>query len=312
LVALLVLCAVPSAFGLDKAPDRLRLATSKNAWCALTFIADEQGFFKEEKLDVELMYTQGGRYSLDALVSGSAEAANIVGENAAYYGYTGSRDLNVRLVIVSSTSTAVVARKSAGILRPEDISGKRLALSPATTSDSFAHRFIEKYGLKDVQILKVQPSAMQTNMIARGADAAVTWDPFISNIKKQLGADAIVFYEPASTSIGYMLLSVSPSWMQTHPQVVQRLENAYQRAADFAAKNPAEAQAIVARRAAMDLDVVKSNWLRTDFHIRGPEMALPEVKRIGEWIHAHQEDYQSKPLPDYSIYFDSPHEDKTK
>jgi ABC-type nitrate/sulfonate/bicarbonate transport system substrate-binding protein len=269
----------------------------------LTFVADEKGFFKKEGLDIELIYTQGGRYSLDALLAGSAEAANIVGENVGYYGYTGGRDLKVLSVIISSTSNAIVARRSAGISKPEDLEGKRLAISPGTTSDVFSRRFMDVHGIKNVQIIRVQPNAMQMTVLAKGADAAATWDPFISNIAKQLGKDAVVFYEPASTYLGYMFLAVSPAWERAHPQAVRKLENAYQMAAEFAARNPEESQAIVARRASMDLETVETDWKLTDFSLRPAGVALPEVQKIGAWIHANQDGYATKPVPDYSIYF---------
>ena len=185
----------------------LTFSTGKNMWCGLGVIAHEKGFFKEEGLSVRVQYLAAGKYNLDALVSNSAEFATIVEVNLAYFGYTGNTSVVTIASLVNSTSSGIVARRSSGIEKPEDLKGKRLALSPGTTSDMFANRCIEKYGLSsdNVDIRKIQPLAMEGAILSDGVDAASTWDPHIYSISTKLGEDAIVFRDAEDETRAYIL-----------------------------------------------------------------------------------------------------------
>jgi len=309
LVAILILpvgCSKDGDKGESKRPIKVTLATAKNVWCSLPLIALEKGFFDKEGLDVDAQYLQGGRYCLDALLSKSAEFANIVEVNVAYIAYTGNTNLSVLANVVSSESSAIAARKSSGILKPEDIRGKRLAISPAMTSEIFAHRFLKKYGMtqKDVEIHKVQPLAMQATMAGKGADAASTWQPFIYNIQRSLGDDAIVFTDPEIYT-GYETLAVRKDWAAQNPKVVKAFLRALKLAEAFAKEHPEEAKTIVAKAINLDREIVDAIWSEFNMSLVLDEKHMTnEVTAIGKWIRETQQDYLGKPLPDYSQYFD--------
>ena len=288
-------------------PAKVSLALGKNMWCGISIIAKNKGFFAEQGLDVDMQYLQSGRYCLDALVSKSTDIANIVEVNVAYFGYTGATNFAVVGNIVSSTSSAIVARKSAGISKPEDIRGKRLAYAPGTTSDIFANRFLTKYGLseKDVQLLKVQPLAMQTTLIAKGADAVSTWQPMIQSITKGLGEDALVLKDP-SIYIGYMSIAVRKDWAAQNRDKVIRFLRANQAAARFMKSNTVEAQQIISKEINLDIETVEATWGEHEFGLTmDVKETLDAVIAIGKWIAQTQEGYDGKPLPAYADAFDT-------
>jgi hypothetical protein len=64
----------------------------------------------------------------------------------------------------------------------------------------------------------------------------------------------------------------------------------------------------MAQYCAMDAESMEDNWPLLDFTLRAPEQALNQIAQDGEWIHNELEGYRSKPVPDYSMYFDAPHE----
>jgi len=251
------------------------LATAKNLWNALSLVALANGYFAQEGLDVEAQYLQGGRYCLDALLSGSANFANIGEVNVADLGYTGNEDVRVIGTIVSSDSSAIIGKRSAGITKPEDIRGKRLALSPGMTSEIFAYRFLERYGIapSDVEIVRIQPLAMQGTMIGDGADAASTWEPFIHNIRQSLGENSVVFTGPEIFT-GYEFLAVRNSWAREHPREVEAFLRANRRAASYIKEHPQEAQAIVAQAINLDLPIVTAIWDQFDMLLTLDSAAL--------------------------------------
>jgi len=293
--------------GTSKKLTKITLATSKNIWCTYSLIADEQGFFAKEGLDVDVEYLQAARYSLDAVISGSADFGNIVEVNVSYLGYTGADNISIVGTIVSSSdSSAIVARKSSGISKPADLKGKTLALAPGTTSDVFANRFLAKYGLTadDVELMKVQPMAMQGAFIGKGADAVSIWQPFIHGILTAVPDDAVVLSDP-DVYTGYMTIATRKDWVAQNQDPVKAFMRALRSASKFVDENPEEAQKIVSKAIGLDLEVVKSIWGQYTFSLSmDTEQMIKNVTEIGEWIGETQEGYAGKPLPDYTKYFD--------
>ena len=288
-----------------KQPAKVTLATSKNMWCALSLIAYEKGYFKDEGLDVDLKYLEAGRYCMDAVVSGSADFGNVVEVNVAYLGFTGDENNCIIGTIVSSTSSAVVARKSSGISRPEDVKGKRLALSPGTTSDIFANRFLAKYKYtnRDVDVRKIQPLAIQGAVVAKEVDAASTWQPFVYNISKALGDDAVIFKD-STIYIGYENVAVRRGWAAKNPQTVTSFLKALRKAESFVKDNVSESQTMISRAINLDSAIVKATWGEYNMSLTMDDGTLTDaIGSIGRWIQT-QEGYVDKPLPDYHKYFD--------
>jgi len=282
------------------------LATSKNMWCTLSLIANEKGYFKQEGLDVDVKYLEAGRYCMDAVVSGSADFGNVVEVNVGYLGFTGNENVSIIGTIVSSTSSAIVARKSSGISKPEDIKGKRFALSPGTTSDIFANRFLAKYkfSTKDVDLRKIQPLAMQGAVVAKEIDAASTWQPFVYNISKAIGNDAVVFKDP-EIYVGYENIAVRRDWATKNTETVKAFLRAIKRAEDFVRNNLDEAQKTISTTINLDLEIVKATWDEYNITLTLNDKTLVnDITAIGKWINQTQEGYKDKALPDYQKYVD--------
>lgn len=280
------------------------LATSKNVWCTLALVALDRGFFADEGLDVDVKYLDAGRYCLDAVVSESADFGTIVEVNVAYHGFTTNENLAVVGTLAASTSSAIIARKSAGIQSPADLSGKTLALSPGTTSDIFAHRFLaaNKLSAANVTLRKIQPTALQPAMISRDIDAASTWEPFVHNIKTALGDDAVVFTAPTIYT-AYEMLAVRRDWAHSHTTQVDGFLKALKKAERFVLSNPSEAQAIVSRAINLDPSTVTAIWSLFDFNsTHNRATLLAAIRAEGEQIRANDESFTSKPLPNYEPY----------
>lgn len=296
----------PQGQASSKSRKPIRLATAKNVWNALPLIADEKGFFVQEGLAPKLDYLAAGRYCLDALLSKSADLGFIVEVNVAYLGYTADPSISVVTSIARSEDSAVVARRSSGIRVPEDLRGKTLALSPGTTSDIFAHRLLTKHGLRpeDLTLLNIQPNGMFAAATSGQVDAASTWEPFVHNITRALGSDAIVFRD-SSAYRGYMNLAVRRDWASRNSSVLLAAIRALRRAEEFARNYPDEAKSIVSRRIDLDRETVDAIWPMFDLRVTLDQQVLArDIATEGQWIRTAQPEYKGRQLPDYLGYID--------
>lgn len=308
--ALLVVSALcmPSC-SKEKGPESMKkvtLATSKNLWCSLALLAKSQGYFEQEGLDVNINIQDAGRYCMDAVVSKSAEFGTVVEVNVAYIGFSGNTNVTLVATVVESVDSAIIAWKSKGIQKPQDLAGKTLALSPGTTSDLFAHRFLQNNGIKHeaVEIRKLQPKAIQAAIVAREIDAASTWEPFVQNCRKAMGEDAVVFRDAVAYT-GFMNVAVRREWASQNADTVRAFLRALKKADKFIHEKPVEAQTILAKEINLDIEIVRAIWTNYEFKVALDEARLgAAITSEGQWIHQTQEGFTEKAVPEYSTYLD--------
>lgn len=286
---------------------KVSLTSSKNIWCTLPIIAKQRGFFNEEGLDVTMNYVQAAKLAMDALIAGSTEFATVVETNVAFLGFTGNTNINVISTVAEVYDGAIVARKSSGISNPADLKGKKIGILQGTTSQIFADKFLTKHGMdsKSVQVVNLQPVAIQTSLIGKEIDAGSIWQPFVFNIQKALGDDAVVFNDP-SVYTGLMNIAVGKEWLAKNPSTGLAFLRALRKAEQFVANKPDSAQALMAKEINLDLDVVKSIWSEYSFQLHlDSNQLLKAIREEGAWIKSTQPGFADKVVPDYEVYVNS-------
>jgi len=216
-------------------------------------------------------------------------------------GYSENTNVSIVASINDTSSTCIIARKSAGIENPEDLRGKKLALSSGTSSEIYAARFINKYNLSDdIEIVKMPTNTISSAIITESVDAISAWGPFLYNAQKALGEDAIFF---RGADVFNVLVAVDKDYANKNRDKVTRVLKAIEKAAAFAKDNESEAQEIVARVVNLDSEYIEEIWQFHDFHVSLDVENLERVIDIGEY-YKDDETNRGKSFPDYSIYFD--------
>lgn len=309
IIAILAFTAVSSGLKVQDVSKvgpstRVAMACSKNLWCALPILAEKKGFFDAHRLDVDLTYVQAAKFAMDALVSGSSDVAGVVETNVAFLGFTGNKDVRLVTTIVHSHDGGIVARRSAGIVKPEDLAGKKIGVLKGTTSQIFADRFFKKYRLEGrVEIVNLQPVAIQTAVVDGSIPAGSVWQPLIYNVIQATGGDALVFQDP-EVYVGTMNVATRRAWADSNPAAIDAFIASLQEALEFAQKRPAEAQATLAAEIDIPIETLAAIWNQYDYGVSMETTSLAaEIRRQGKWIVQTQPGFSDKSLPDYSLYF---------
>lgn len=288
------------------APQKIRLATSKNMWCALPLIAKARNYFREENIEVEFNYQTAGRFCMDAVVSNSADIGNVVEVNVSYIAFSSTSNVKIVATCVTSTGSTIVYRKDRGIKGLSDLKGKSLGYSPGTTSDIYANWLLEdaKMPAASLKLVKLQPPALQAAMVAGSIDAASTWEPFASNIRKSLGTKVAEIQRP-DLYVGSMNVAVGATFLSKHLNETRAFLRALKKAEKFVKEHPGEAQQLLSQEAAMPLDVVKSTWKYYDFSLGLDIASLKSAnEKEGKFILGSSPEFKGKPLPNYSNFYD--------
>src|SRR4249920_271782 len=131
----IVLKAALSAGGASA--ETLKVAVAQRGFWNSSFVefALQQGFFKQEGLDIEILYTEGGASTLTPVVAGSLDIAMTNGTLGAIAAF--AKGLPVKIISAEATGAPDAfwyARPESGISSIRDTNGKSVAFSSPGSS----------------------------------------------------------------------------------------------------------------------------------------------------------------------------------
>ena len=158
---------------------------------SLVWVAKEAGLFKENGLDVQLIFIGSSSILTQSVIAGDVPIAIMSGTAAINSQLAGSD-----VVIAASTKKDPALVTAKGISQPAQLKGKKLAVSRIGASSDFILRVIlKKLGLvadKDVAIVQVGSSPVRMAALANGvADGtALTFEEMM--VAKKMGFNVML------------------------------------------------------------------------------------------------------------------------
>lgn len=284
----------------------VRIATSKNLWCALTLIADKRGLFRAHGIEPELKYQAAGRLNMDALLGGAVDVANVVETNIAYQALNSASDLVVEGTIVTAGDYTILTRPGSAIRSAAHLKGKRLAYAQATGAESFLFWYIEKQALPStaLTLVPLQPAGLVDHFVGAGAEAVATWEPFVSTIRARVPKAEVLFEGQAGGFVGIMTVATRRNWADGHRDAIQAYRLAMAQASRFVLEEPAAAQETLATETGIPVETVRAIWKRFDFTYRSPSAA--DAQLVGDVVRRIIENVprmKGREAPDVAMYF---------
>lgn len=173
------------------AQDKLVLPvtySATNANMLSLWVAKDAGYFDEQGLDVRMLLIRGGSLAVQLLVTGQSPIGLIGGTSAAYAYLQGNKDI----VVISRLQNVMAYTLGAKpeIQKPEDIKGKKLAVSRfGSTSDFVAEYALKHLGLKKTDVTMIQIGLEGDRLLAmqRGDISLSVFSPIITPVVKKAG-----------------------------------------------------------------------------------------------------------------------------
>lgn len=216
------------------------------------WIAQEKGFFKQYGLDVELVNFVEDKEINAAFASGDMQAAN-VGNYQAVRLYNSGLDLRIVLLEdVSYTADAIIAPTS--IKSISDLKGLKVAYEEGTVHDVLINYALIQNGLalKDIQPVFVPAANTGTALIAGQVDAAITYEPYITETLKDHNNLHLLYTAAEKPGLISDVLVVNEKFLKENPETVKLLLKAWNAAMAYYKSNPEDAKAIIARGVGSD------------------------------------------------------------
>jgi len=198
-LAALVLAAALglSAPAFAQAPEKPRITIGVGGKPLLYYlpltIAERQGYFKAEGLDVEILDFPGGARALQALLGGSVDVVSGAYEHTISQQAKGQ---SIEALVLQGKNAGIVLgmpkAKAASYRSGADLKGQKIGVTaPGSSTNMFVNNILAKAGLKPdaVAIIGVGATAGAVAIVKRGEiDAIANLDPVIA----QLEADGTI------------------------------------------------------------------------------------------------------------------------
>ena len=257
------------------AQDTVTIAMSSGVNQVPTLVAEAQGFFEAEGLDVELKPVGRGAIAIEAVSGGSVQFAE-----SAHTTFFSAIDKGLPLVGVAVGARGyygklIASLENADLKTFADFKGKRIGTQVGTGMHMVLQIMLAEQGLTedDFEISNIRvrdmPAAMATGDTF---DAVLGWEPGMQRIVQAgKGVEVITARQIEELAkITYpFVLSAQREYVDANPEIVQGVVNAYAKAHKFIRENPDQAVEIYkafldTTGGGMDTETVKYMMFDTD------------------------------------------------
>lgn len=279
---LMTLAAAWVCGGVLAAP--LGLAVSNGPVSLLVYVADGNGYFKSEGLDLNLVECSSGRSCLKLLADGVTDLATAADVVVALNSFARPDLTIVGTLSASSHQIKLVARRSAGIARPEQVRGKRLATVQGTSAQYFLDSWLLFHGIegRTVTPIYLPPDELGPVLQLKDVDAIAIWEPLASNALKLLGDDGLTLPNPRVYTQHFNLVSTRTVISARRLELVKLLR-ALVRAQQFIRERPEAAAQLLARRLNIDILAAQTQIKEQDYRLRLDQSLVSTLSSQLRW-----------------------------
>lgn len=247
---------LPSA---SVAPVPIKVKVAINTWPGLGpfFVAARKGFDREEGVQLEVVMTESAEARGSSLVSGEYDLVGITLDTVVI---AASRGVPMAVVGKSDFShggDGIIAKRE--IRRVADLKGQRVACAEGQPSHFLLLNLLrrEKLGLRDIQLVPADDGGQAAFLFTSGSvDAAVTWDPWISQAGKLTTGHVLVTTREAPNLL-LGIVAANKNLLPERADRIARTLRAWFKAVQYVRDHPDESAALMAKEFNVSLEDFK-------------------------------------------------------
>lgn len=206
------------------------------------YVATKQGYFTANNVDVTYIPAASAAERDQLIAAGQADGMINDLVSVALYNKQAVRVQTVRFARTADAKTVmyrVLAAKNSGIKTPADLAGVPVGMSQGTVIDYVTSRLLEKEGLTQEQIKSVAVPKLPDRMalLNKGELKAATLPEPFGTMAQQSGAISLVD-DTKYPEYGYSVISFRKTVIDQHPEAIQGILVALEKATADINKNP--------------------------------------------------------------------------
>jgi len=264
--------------------EELVLAVARATMSLPFYIADSQGYFAAEGVNVRTQECTAGQHCLKLLFEGKAQLATAADIPVVFNSFERNDYAILATFVSSSRDVKLVTRKSAGITQAKQLEGKRVAVVKGTSAHYFldSSLILNDVDVKKVTVVSLQPDQMVAALERQEVDAVAIWEPFAYLAMKALGADGTIFPSPRIYTETFNLIAQRHTIAAREGDLVKVLR-ALERSQQFIRERPKQAQDILLERLKLDQGFVEWGWSDFDYRMSLDQSLVTTLEGEARW-----------------------------
>jgi len=290
-----------SGLGSQETPESITLGNMLYEYSGLVFIADDQGFFAANGLNVTLRDYVSTVASITGLENNETDIT-LVPE----YSIVTEAFKKENITVIGNSdkyeSVFLISRKDRGIENVSDLKGRKIGGSKGTIGEFYLGRFLELNGMRieDVTFTDM-PTTQYVETITNGSvDAVIVVYKYLDQSREQLGSN-LVAWPIQSSQKGYVVLTCRNDWASSHPETIIKVLKSVKQAEDYAITHPAEARAIIQKRMNYTDTAMADFWPDHEYALTLDQSLITAMEDEARWMIANNLTNATE-VPDFREY----------
>lgn len=203
------------------------------------YVALNQGYFKDEGLDVSIKTSQGTDKGMAALLSRSADIV-LIGPEASVYVANSESPVKTRVFagLTATDGFLLLARQPTNTFDWSMLKGKRvMSFRPGSNPDVFLQTAMAKHGLNpttDVTLVSnIGPAARAGAWMAGQADYGIFLEPEASNLEKDGHGKVVASIGEEVGQVDFTSFTTTDKYLKENPKVLDAWTKAVYRAQKY-------------------------------------------------------------------------------
>lgn len=209
------------------------------------YVALNQGYFKENGLDVSMKTSQGTDKGMAALLSDSADIV-LIGPEATIYVANSESPVKPKIfgALTATDGFLLLSRNPVEKFSWNMLKGKKvMSFRPGSNPDVFLETAMRKNGIdpgKDLKLVNnISPAARTGAWIAGQNDFAIFLEPEASNLESSGSGHVVASIGQEVGQVDFTVFTATDAYLKKHPAVAQGWVNAIAKAQKYVANAPA-------------------------------------------------------------------------
>ena len=212
-------------------------------------IAEQEGLFDKNNVNVQMKWFDGYIESMEALAAGQLDGnCQTLNDTISFAADAVNGEVAILVNDNSAGNDKIIVAEDINTI--EDLKGKKVAVEEGVVDDFLLTLALESKGMKreDVQIVPLETGAAAAAFAAGQTDAVGAFPPFWLTALKREGSKELVSSADFPGAIPDLLV-VTQKLIDERPEVAQGLVNTWFDILNFMEQNPERADEIMANRA---------------------------------------------------------------
>jgi NitT/TauT family transport system substrate-binding protein len=235
------------------APDSIKIGLLLIEDSVPFYIAEQEGHFRQEQLEVELIPFLSALERDSALMAGALDGA-ISDPVGAILLDRGQGMLKITSLGLGKTPAegvfAILAAPGSGIEQINDLKNQQIAVSNGTIIEYVTDRLLAEQGFNETEIRKIEVKKMpiRMQMLLSGSVKAATLPEPLASIAAGKGAKILVSDADAATSLSQTVIIFRSDVLNQRKEEVRALFRAYGRAVSAINADPEKYRSLVVEK----------------------------------------------------------------